>query len=85
MPIISRFYGIIIAIYFRDHAPAHLHAKYAGDEALLTFDGRVLVGQLPPRALVMVRDWMAVHRGELQENWRRAQIGEELAIIAPLE
>ena len=50
MPIISRFYGIIIAMYFNDHNPPHFHAKYAGMEALFGFDGSLLEGQLPKRA-----------------------------------
>ncbi len=42
MPVISRFYGIVIAMYFNDHNPPHLHAKYADEEALFTFDGLLL-------------------------------------------
>jgi len=39
MPVISRFYGILIAMYFNDHNPPHFHAKYSGYEAMFGFDG----------------------------------------------
>lgn len=52
MPIISRFYGISIYLYFSDHEPPHFYARYAGDEVVLKIDDlSVLVGSLPPRAL----------------------------------
>lgn len=44
MPIISRFYGILIAMYFNDHNPSHFHAKYSGYEALFNFEGEILEG-----------------------------------------
>jgi len=50
MPIISRFYGIVIAMYFNDHNPPHFHAKYSGYEALFNFDGVIFEGELPKRA-----------------------------------
>ena len=46
MPVISRFYGIMIAMYFMDHNPPHLHAKYAGFEALFDFSGELIEGEL---------------------------------------
>lgn len=85
MPVISRFYGIVIAMYFRDHAPPHLHAKYNGLEAQFRFDGTVLEGELPERALRFVREWVQLHASELEQNWQRAQSGEVLNSIAPLE
>lgn len=85
LPIISRFYGIVIAMYFNDHNPPHFHAKYAGYEALFSFDGEVLEGELPRRATKFVCEWIEEHRGELQENWARAQNGQPLNYIAPLE
>ncbi|WP_036542419.1 DUF4160 domain-containing protein [Nitrincola lacisaponensis] len=85
MPVISRFYGILIAMYFNDHNPPHFHAKYSGYEALFAFDGTILEGELPKRATSFVQEWIGIHKTELEENWRRAQAGEPLNYIAPLE
>ncbi len=85
MPVISRFYGILIAMYFNDHNPPHFHAKYSGYEALFAFDGNILEGNLPKRASAFVQEWIVMHRVELEENWARARAGEPLNEIAPLE
>ncbi|RVU33496.1 DUF4160 domain-containing protein [Rheinheimera riviphila] len=85
MPVISRFYGILIAMYFNDHNPPHFHAKYSEYEALFSFDGTILEGNLPKRASTFVQEWITLHRAELEENWRRAKVGEPLNSIAPLE
>ena len=85
MPRISAFYGIVIAMYYRDHAPPHFHAKYGEHEAqVLIDDGRVLHGWLPPRAATLVREWARLHRTELVDNWARAVSGERLVTIDPL-
>ncbi|MCB1665438.1 MAG: DUF4160 domain-containing protein [Pseudomonadales bacterium] len=85
MPVISRFYGIAIVMYFSDHNPPHCHAKYAGYEATFSFDGLVLDGDLPARASAFVSEWIAVHQNELLSNWSKARAGEPLDYIAPLE
>ena len=85
MPVISRFYGIVIAMYFNDHNPPHLHAKYADEEALFTFDGLLLEGKLPKRALQFVQEWISFHQTELEDNWARARQGQPLNSIKPLE
>ncbi|WP_419810893.1 DUF4160 domain-containing protein [Bacterioplanoides sp.] len=85
MPIISRFYGIIIAMYFNDHNPPHFHAKYSGHEAIFSFDGDILEGGLPKRAVKFVQEWIAHHKPELEQNWLLAQAGEPLNDIEPLE
>jgi len=85
MPIISRFYGILIAMYFNDHNPPHFHAKYAGDEALFNFSGEILEGKLPKRAVKFVQEWISYHKEELQDNWEKARSGEPLNNIEPLE
>ena len=70
MPTISRFYGVVIRMFHNDHAPPHFHAEYAGAAAAISIDGlEVLAGTLPPRALILVLDWAAMHKQELQENW----------------
>ena len=86
MPAISRFLGIVIAMYYNDHDPPHFHARYGSFKAAITInDLRLLEGRLPPRVLGLVMEWAAMHQGELLENWRRAREGEPLVPIAPLE
>ena len=85
MPVISRFYGILIVMYFNDHNPPHFHAKYSGHEAIFDFSGQVIEGSLQNRASKLVKDWLSLHEEELSENWRRARAGEPLLQIEPLE
>lgn len=85
MQIISRFYGIVIAMYFNDHNPPHFHAKYSGYEALFNFDGLLLEGELPKRASSFVQEWISYHKPELESNWKKAKSGQPLDYIAPLE
>lgn len=69
MPEISRFFGIVIRIFFDDHNPPHFHAFYGDDEALI--DIRTLglfAGSLPPRAQSLVVEWASLHRGEHSLN-----------------
>ena len=57
MPVISRFYGIIIRMYFQqsEHNPSHIHAIYGENMAAININsGEVLEGELPPKALAMV-------------------------------
>ena len=72
MPVLSRFYGIIIRMYFlqSEHNPPHIHAIYNDDVAAIDYmTGEVLEGYLPPKALAMVREWIALHKDTLQEIW----------------
>ena len=88
MPAISMFYGIVIRMFFRDvdrHKLPHFHAEYQGRQAKFTFDGELLAGDLSGTARRLVREWAALHRGELQENWSKMLAGEQLDRIAPLE
>lgn len=74
MPEISRFFGIIIAMFAKDHVPPHFHAKYGEFKA--TFDintGELLDGYLPRRAIRLVQDWAELHKEELIENWVESQ------------
>ncbi len=57
MPEVSRFYGIIVKMYFNDHAPPHFHAFYGENEALISITTlAVLAGRLPPRAMGLVTE-----------------------------
>jgi len=85
VPRISEFYGIVISMYHSEHGPAHFHARYGGQEAVLSVDGNVLRGRLSPRVLRLVREWSRIHRGALLRNWSRARKWQALERIPPLE
>ncbi|MBX5468238.1 MAG: DUF4160 domain-containing protein [Firmicutes bacterium] len=86
MPEISRFFGIVIAMFYRDHDPPHFRARYNQHRANIAIHTlEVLDGSLPPRVLGLVVEWAAMHQRELLENWERARRHEELLKIAPLE
>lgn len=86
MPEISRFYGIVIKMYFGDHVPPHFHAEYGEHEALIDINLlAVFAGKLPPRALGLVMEWGSLHKNELRDFWKKAVILEPLDKIAPLE
>lgn len=84
MPVISRFYGIIIRMYFlqSEHNPPHIHAIYNEDVALIDFtNGNVIEGYLPKKALSMVQEWVSLHKKELLEMWQT----QEFKNLPPLE
>jgi hypothetical protein len=86
MPEISRFFGIIIRVYYDDHEPPHLHAEYQGNKALVDFEGNVLRGGLGSRtALRLLRQWIDLHVAELDEDWRLARSGRAVNKISPLD
>jgi len=86
MPEISRFFGIIIRMYYNDHAPPHVHAEYQGEKVLLDFSGNILRGGLGSRtALRLVREWIDLHETELKEDWGLARAGTGLLPIEPLK
>ena len=85
MPEISRFLGIIIAMYWEDHAPAHFHAKYVEYEIRVNILTGVVEGKFPKRALRHVLEWYELHKDELIENWKLCQINKPLKTIEPLE
>ncbi len=86
MPEISRFFGIVIAIYWKEHGIPHFHAKYGGCRASFAIeDFRLLEGRLPPRVLAFVVEWAAIHREELMEDWRLATEKKPLNSIKPLD
>lgn len=86
MPEISRFFGIVIRMYFFDHDPPHFHADLGDARAQLRIDPvGLLDGDIPPRTLALVVEWAKLHRDELLENWRRLHSDEPPQRIAPLE
>jgi hypothetical protein len=85
MPRISQFYGIVIAMYYREHGVPHFHAMYGGEAASVGIsDGALIAGSIPARALRLVREWSEAHRAELEANWTRARADEPLEPIDPL-
>jgi Domain of unknown function (DUF4160) len=85
VPRISAFYGIVIAMYFRDHQPPHFHAIYGEHTARVAIEGAdVISGYLPPRALRLVRKWAELRREELERNWVNAAAHRPLDTIEPL-
>lgn len=85
MPVISRFYGIAILMFFRDHHPPHFHAKYEGQIAVFSIkECRLLAGKLPLRATRLVKEWARLHERELVADWNIAQKDGKLKAIEPL-
>ncbi len=85
MPELSRFYGIVIKMYFDDHDPSHFHAQYAEDEAVISIETiAVIAGHLRPRALGLVAEWAALHQDDLRRAWLKAKNLEPTEKIAPL-
>ncbi len=86
MPEISRFYGIIIRMFYNDHNPPHFHVIYQNDEALIDIKTlEILEGRLPKRAKTLAIEWSIEHRDELLSNWQKARDHETLNKIEPLE
>ena len=74
MPTISYFYGIAIQMFYDDHNPPHFHARYGRAKAMIRIsDAEVIVGELPPTASKLVREWAVARRSDLLENWDRSQ------------
>jgi hypothetical protein len=75
MPVIARFYGILIKLYYREHGTPHFHAIYGEFNGV--FDIKTLgmiEGDLPPRARRMVREWADRYQLELLEMWKTQQV-----------
>jgi hypothetical protein len=85
MPIISRFFGIIIYMYWRDHTPPHFHAKYGGDEISIEIGSGIVTGKMSKRALNLVQEWRSLHINELMANWKLVEEKKSLLKIDPLE
>ena len=86
VPEISRFFGIVIRMFFNDHQPSHFHAVYGDDEALIEIDTLdVFRGALPRRALALVLEWAALHRDDLRRDWELAKSGQPVEPIEPLQ
>ncbi len=84
MPVLSRFYGITVRMYFQqaEHNPPHFHALYGENVAAIEIStGEVLEGDLPPKALALVREWAEVNKTELLQMWKT----QEFKALPPIE
>ena len=84
MPVLSRFYGIIIRMYFQqsEHNPPHIHAIYGEHVAAIDFQKKkVIEGELPQKALELVYEWIDNHKKELKNIWNTQNFKD----IKPLE
>jgi len=85
MPEISRFFGIVITMWFNEHGEPHFHARYGAYRAKVAIESGAVSGELPPRARALVVEWAALHRAELLENWALLRERRPPHRVAPLE
>lgn len=89
MPVISMFYGIIVAMYFFDnqqHSLPHIHVRYQDQEAVFSIpDGEILSGTLQSNKTRLVQAWIEIHKDALMANWELAVNGQALFQIDPLK
>lgn len=86
MPTISTFYGIIISMFYADHAPPHFHAQYAEFAGIIEIQRLAMIkGDLPKRALELTLDWAKLHQQELLNDWNLCQAKKTPQKIEPLK
>ena len=85
MPEISRFHGIVIVMYYNDHAPPHFHARCGSHEITVRIMDGLVEGRFPQRALRLVLQWYSIHHVSLLEDWNLARQHQPLRPIDPLE
>ncbi len=86
MPAISRFFGIIIRMFYDEHNPPHFHADYQGNKAVFDFNGNILKGDIKSKtARKLIREWVDLHADELMEDWSLARNDKEIKKISPLD
>ena len=86
MPEISRFFGIIIRMFYDEHNPPHFHAEFQSNKAVFDFVGNILMGDLCSKtATKLVREWVDLRVEELKRDWSLAKSGERIEKIAPLD
>jgi hypothetical protein len=85
VPELSRFLGIVITMFYREHGPPHFHASYGDFDVEVSIRDGVVTGQFPKRALRLVLEWYDLHRDELLEDWELAAQRKPLKRIPALE
>jgi hypothetical protein len=85
-PRLSKFYGIVITMYWDDHNPPHIHVDYGEYLAIVDFQRlEIIQGRLPRRAQELVFDWCELHENELIQAWDCAKEHKPLPKIFPLD
>ena len=85
MPEISRFYGIVVKMFFDDHPPPYFHAEYSGKSVVVDINTlSIVAGSFPHRAMCLVTESAQLHQDELRDSWRRAENLESPGKINPL-
>ncbi len=86
MPEISRFFGIIIKMFFRDHNPPHFHAEYQSYKAIFSIEtGQMIQGDIPQKKSALITAWTIIHNKELMKNWNALVEGCPATTIDPLK
>lgn len=85
MPEISRFLGIVIAMFHREHDPAHFHAYYGEFKIIVEIETGKVIGKFPSRAEKLVLEWLQLNKNELKKNWELSKNKQALNKIQPLE
>lgn len=85
MPELSRFLGIVIGMFPREHEPPHFHAIYGEYQITVDIRNGIVNGSFPKRALRHVLEWLDLHKEELIEDWELIQEGKPVKKIQPLE
>ena len=87
MPQISRFFGISIYMYAKDHFPAHFHAIYGEEEVMIDIRRKAIIsGKISGRALKLIIEWAALHEDELLANFAETQKSNpQIKMIEPLK
>jgi hypothetical protein len=89
MPVISMFYGLIIAMYYLDtkqHNLPHIHVKYAEMEGIYEIPtGKLIEGSLPSNKEKLIQAWIEIHQEDLMANWQLAVTGNQIFRIEPLK
>jgi len=85
MPIISKFFGIAIRLFYDEHNPPHLHAEYQRKKSVFDFQGNIIRGSLFSKtATRLIREWIDLHSAELEADWKLAKAGKQIRKIDPL-
>jgi hypothetical protein len=85
MPVISRFLGIVIFMYWKDHAPPHFHATYQGREVTIEIETGAVSGRMPAKQLQIVQQWRMKHKAALLDNWSSAMEKRAFRPVPPWE
>jgi hypothetical protein len=71
MPEITRFYGIVIKLYFADHPPPHFHAIYGEYLGVFNIEtAEMIEGDIPVRARKLIQEWATLYQSDLMSIWQ---------------